>query len=147
MTPFRSIALAAMLAGASLAHAADNKARPSEVQGIRLSGICRDCGVVSSVRQETKKGKGSGAGAIGGAVAGGVVGNKTTDSTIGTIGGAAVGGLLGNEIEKRVKKEKVWVTRVTLKDGRSRKYESSSKPDDWRAGSVVVIEDGRLRRR
>ncbi len=120
--------------------------RPNVVQGVRLSSLCSDCAVVASVKRETKKGKGSGVGAIGGAVAGGVVGNKTTDSTIGTVGGAAVGGLLGNEIEKRVKKEKVWVTRVTLKDGSTRKFTSESEPS-WSAGSVVDIDNGRLRSR
>lgn len=140
----RTLACATLLASASLVHAADNPA-PKEVQGVRLSEICNDCGVVASVKQESRKGKGSGVGAIGGAVAGGVVGSKTTDSTIGTVGGAAVGGLLGNEIERRIKKEKVWVTRVTLKDGRTRKFETASRPDDWRAGSVVEVDGSRLR--
>jgi uncharacterized protein YcfJ len=142
---FRTLACATLLAGASLAQAADN-VTPREVQGVRLSELCRSCGVVTSIKQESRKGKASGAGAVGGAVAGGVVGNKTTDSTLGTVGGAAVGGLLGNEIEKRVKKEKVWVTRITLRDGRSRKFESSSRPDDWRVGSVVEVDNDRLRR-
>ena len=126
------------------AHAAET---PKAVQGIKLAKICDACGVVTAVKRETRKGKGSGAGAIGGAVAGGVVGNKTTDSTIGTVGGAAVGGLLGNEIEKRAKREKVWVTRITLRDGRTRKFESSSRPDDWYLGSVVEVENDRLRPR
>lgn len=147
MTALRSITLAALLGAASFAYADDERARPSSVEGVRLSEICSSCGVVTSIKQESRKGKGSGAGAIGGAVAGGVVGNKTTDSTIGTVGGAAVGGLLGNEIEKRVKKEKVWVTRVTLRDGRTRKFTSSSRPDDWGVGSVVEVDDNRLRRR
>jgi uncharacterized protein YcfJ len=147
MTALRSITLAALIGAASFAYADDERALPSTVEGVRLSELCRSCGVVTSVKRETRKGKGSGAGAIGGAVAGGVVGNKTTDSTIGTVGGAAVGGLLGNEIEKRAKREKVWVTRITLRDGRTRKFESASRPDDWYVGSVVEVENDRLRPR
>ena len=112
----------------------------------RLATLCDNCAVVDSTRTEKRKGKGSGVGAIGGAVAGGVVGNKTTDSTIGTVGGAAVGGLLGNEIEKRVKRTKVWITTATLKDGSQRKFEAANDPK-WAVGTVVEIgADGHLKK-
>ena len=112
----------------------------------RLATLCDNCAVVDSTRTEKRKGKGSGVGAIGGAVAGGVVGNKTTDSTIGTVGGAAVGGLLGNEIEKRVKRHKVWVTTVTMRDGGQRKFEAANDPH-WVAGTVVEVgSDGQLKK-
>jgi outer membrane lipoprotein SlyB len=112
----------------------------------RLATLCDNCAVVDSTRVDKRKGKASGVGAVGGAVAGGVVGNKTTDSTIGTVGGAAVGGLLGNEIEKRVKRHKVWITTVTMKDGSQRKFEASSDPK-WTAGTVVEVgTDGQLKR-
>ena len=117
------------------------------VNGVRLSSLCGQCAVVNGTQMDRRKGEASGAGAVGGAVAGGVIGNKTTDGgTLGTVGGAAVGGLLGNEIEKRVKRQKVWVTTVTLKDGRTRRFEAPSDPG-WRVGSVVEVADNRLRKR
>ena len=146
---------ALMLAGAmalvSIAtFAADSKpasAVASMKEKARLAMLCDDCAVVDSTRTEKRKGKASGVGAIGGAVAGGVVGNKTTDSTIGTVGGAAVGGLLGNEIEKRVKRHKVWITTVTMKDGSHRNFEAANDPQ-WAAGTVVEVgTDGQLKKR
>ena len=117
------------------------------VNGVKLSSLCSQCAVVNGTQLDRRKGDASGAGAIGGAVAGGVIGNKTTDGgTLGTVGGAAVGGLLGNEIEKRVKRQKVWVTTVTLRDGSTRRFEAASDPG-WKAGSVVEVADNRLRRR
>jgi outer membrane lipoprotein SlyB len=112
----------------------------------KLATICADCAVVEGTKRETRKGDASGIGAIGGAVAGGVVGNKTTDSTLGTVGGAAVGGVLGHQIEKRVKRTKVWVTTVTMKDGSTRKFEADKDPK-WAVGSVVEVKDGKLAKR
>ena len=125
-----AIGLAALafvaFAGAADKPAAAAAAIPSSVQGVRLATLCGTCAVVSETRVETRKGKASGVGAVGGAVAGGVVGNKATDGgTLGTVGGAAVGGLLGNAIEKQIKKHKVWVTTVTLKDGSTKKDRKS----------------------
>ena len=112
----------------------------------KLATLCDGCAIVQSTRTDKRKGKASGVGAVGGAVAGGVVGNKTTDSTIGTVGGAAVGGLLGNEIEKRVKRTKVWITTVTMKDGSQRKFEAANDPK-WVAGTVVEVgTDGHLKK-
>lgn len=120
---------------------------PKEVQGVRLARICDACAVVTAVKRETRKGDASGVGAVGGAVAGGVVGNKTTDSTIGTVGGAAVGGLLGNEIEKQLKKRKVYATTVTLRNGTVKKFDSEKDPG-WKAGTVVEVgADGHLKKR
>ena len=148
MGSIQALAVAAALAAVPLAaSAADSPATSAAPEfKARLATICSDCGVVERTRRETRKGDASGAGAIGGAVAGGVVGNKTTDSTVGTVGGAAVGGLLGHQIEKRVKRSKVWVTTVTMKDGSTRKFETANDPQ-WSAGTVVEVgSDGKLRR-
>jgi outer membrane lipoprotein SlyB len=142
--------LAGLLAAVALAHFAPAQAAdaPKDVQGVRLSRICDACGVVTSVKRETRKGKASGVGAVGGAVAGGVVGNKTTDSTLGTVGGAAVGGLLGNEIEKQLKKQKVYVATVTLKDGTVKKFDTGESDPKWAPGTVVEVgTDGHLKKR
>jgi outer membrane lipoprotein SlyB len=111
----------------------------------KLARICERCAVVRSTKREARRGDASGAGAVGGAVVGGVVGNKTTDSTVGTVGGAAVGGIIGHQIEKRVKRTKVWVTTVTMKDGSTRKFEAADDPK-WSAGTVVEVADGKLKK-
>jgi outer membrane lipoprotein SlyB len=144
------LVVAAALAAVPLAAPAADSPATSAASELklkaRLATICSDCGVVERTRRETRKGEASGAGAIGGAVAGGVVGNKTTDSTVGTVGGAAVGGLLGHQIEKRVRRTKVWVTTVTMKDGSTRKFETANDPK-WSAGTVVEVgSDGKLKK-
>jgi uncharacterized protein YcfJ len=147
MKTMGTLMMAAVLAAALVpAQAAD---APKVVNGVKLGKICDACGVVTAVKRETRKGKGSGVGAVGGAVAGGVVGNKATDhSTLGTVGGAAVGGLLGNEIEKQLKKQKVYVTTVTLKNGTVKKFDGGETAPDRQAGSVVeVTADGPLKKR
>ncbi len=132
----------ALAFGATATRAADAPAsapKPTAVQGIKLASLCAQCGVVSAVKTETRKGKASGVGAVGGAVAGGVVGNKATDGgTVGTVGGAAIGGLLGNELEKQLKKHKVWVTTVTLKDGSTQKFEAEQDPG-LKVGAIVEV--------
>ncbi len=139
-TTLCALALAAM--GVSLSQAAEAPAaapKPTAVEGVKLASLCASCGVVSAVKTETRKGKASGVGAVGGAVAGGVVGNKATDGgTVGTVGGAAVGGLLGNELEKQLKKHKVWVTTVTLKDGSTQKFEAEKDPG-FKVGAIVEV--------
>ena len=145
-----ALALAPLAAGAADSKPAAMDKAASAVAGLKekakLASLCGTCAVVDSTRSEKRKGKASGVGAVGGAVAGGVVGNKTTDSTIGTVGGAAVGGLLGNEIEKRVKRTKVWITTVTMKDGSQRKFEAANDPK-WAAGTVVEVgADGHLKK-
>ena len=147
MTPKLASFFAALaVAGFVPVHAAD---APKEVQGVKLSKICDACGVVTAVKRETRKGKASGVGAVGGAVAGGVVGNKATDhSALGTVGGAAVGGLIGNEIEKQLKKEKVYVATVTLKNGTVKKFDTGESDPQWAPGTVVEVgADGHLKKR
>jgi outer membrane lipoprotein SlyB len=142
------LAAPATLAADSKPAAADKAASAAAALKDRpkLTAICDACAVIESTKRVTREGDASGIGAIGGAVAGGVVGNKTTDSTLGTVGGAAVGGVLGHQIEKRAKRDKVWVTTVTMKDGSTRKFEASKDPK-WTVGSVVEVKDGKLVKR
>ena len=151
----KTLLLAAALALAPLAVLAADKPTAmdkaaSAVAGLKdkakMATLCDSCAVVDSTRVEKRKGKASGVGAVGGAVAGGVVGNKTTDSTIGTVGGAAVGGVIGHQIERRLKRTKVWVTTVTMKDGSKRNFEAANDPQ-WAAGTVVEVgADGQLKK-
>jgi outer membrane lipoprotein SlyB len=115
------------------------------VQGVRLSRICEGCAVVNGTRMEKRKGEAKGVGAVGGAVVGGVVGNKVGDSTTSTVVGAGVGGVLGHQLEKRMKRQKVWITTVTMKDGSQKDFEAKADPQ-WAAGSVVEVgADGALK--
>jgi outer membrane lipoprotein SlyB len=144
-----ALALAAAFAVAPLAADAADKpvsAVADLKEKARLATICDSCAIVQGTKRETRKGDASGVGAVGGAVAGGVIGSKTTDSTVGTVGGAAIGGVIGHQIEKRVKRQKVWVTTVTMKDGSTRKFEAENDPK-WAVGSVVEVADGRLKKR
>jgi len=116
----------------------------SSVHGVKLATLCNECGVVTDVHSETRKGKASGVGAVGGAVVGGVLGHqlgggsgKTATTAIGAVGG----GLAGNEIEKQAKKHTVWVTSVTLKNGSKHHYDSAAAPG-LKAGDVVRVENG-----
>ncbi len=141
MLKTRSLAVACVALFALAAQAADAPAvaKPTVVQGVKLTTLCATCAVVSEVKTEKRKGKASGVGAVGGAVAGGVIGNQMSDhGTLGTVGGAAIGGLLGNEIEKQTKKHTVWVTHVTLKDGSSKRFEYTADPG-LKAGAIVEV--------
>lgn len=140
MTSLSRFVLIAALAAAPLAASAvDVKEK------IKLATICDRCAVVDGTKTEKRDGDAKGLGAAGGAVAGGVVGKSATDSTMGTVGGAVIGGVIGHQVEKRVKRHKVWVTTVTMKDGTTRKFEADKDPK-WTAGSVVEVVDGKLKK-
>lgn len=124
-------------------------AKVKVVHGVALASLCEGCAVVSKEHTETRKGKASGVGAVGGAVAGGVVGNQFghgNGKAAMTLLGAVGGGLAGNEIEKNVKKETVWITTVTFKDGTQKRFERTTDPG-LRAGDVVKIVKGQPVRR
>jgi outer membrane lipoprotein SlyB len=142
-----ALVVAASFAAIPAANAGDNAAatRPTEVRGVKLASLCATCGVVSDTRVETRAGKGTGVGAVGGAVVGGVVGHQIgggSGNTVATVLGAVGGGVAGNAIEKKVKKETVWSTTVTFKDGTTRTYEQTTDPG-LDAGDVVTVQDGR----
>lgn len=147
MSFVRTLAVVALGLGLALpaAMAADKAAAPAA----QLRSLCDGCALVSAVREEQRKGEASGVGAVGGAVLGGLLGNQVgggTGRTVATAGGAVAGGLAGHEIEKRMKKHSVWVTRVTLKNGQQRQFEQADAPA-WRKGDVVRIEGDRLVRK
>jgi len=80
---------------------------------------------------------------VGGAVVGGLLGNQVgggTGKTLATIGGAVGGAYVGNEVQKKATSQKVWVTRVRMKDGGERSFEQAAQPA-WRAGQVVRVND------
>jgi outer membrane lipoprotein SlyB len=109
--------------------------------------VCRNCGVVESVREVAVNGNGSGLGAAGGAVVGGLLGNqvggghgKQAMTVVGVIGGA----LAGNQIEKQARATRSYVTTVRMDSGSSRSMTQATQPA-WHDGDQVKIVDGVLR--
>jgi outer membrane lipoprotein SlyB len=136
----KKLALASLLAIAAAGALADN---PHDVPpGIaKKLARCDDCGHVTSVHQEKRKGEGGAVGIVGGAVVGGLLGHqigKGNGKTVATVAGAAAGGFAGNEAQKHVTAKQVWVTKVQMKDGSRRTFEQEARPA-WKSGSVVKV--------
>jgi outer membrane lipoprotein SlyB len=135
--PVQAATTAATAAG-TVANAAS---APSSKQ---LAALCATCAIVQGTAMERRKGEATAVGTAGGAVVGGVVGSKVGDGgVLATGAGAVAGGLLGREIEKQVKRYKVWVTTVTTPDGKSQKFEARADPG-FQPGEVVRIDKGAL---
>jgi outer membrane lipoprotein SlyB len=103
---------------------------------------CEDCGHVTNVHMEKRKGEGGAVGIVGGAVVGGLLGHqvgKGTGKTVATVAGAGAGAFAGNEVQKHVTSKEVWVTKVQMKDGSTRTFEQAAHPA-WKTGSLVKVE-------
>ena len=136
----KKLAITALLAFAAVGAIAQN---PHGVPpGIaKKLAACQDCGHVTSVVKEKRKGEGGAVGIVGGAVVGGLLGNqvgKGTGKTVATVAGAAAGGYAGNEVQKHVTSKEVWVTKVQMKDGSTRTFTHESAPA-WKTGNVVKV--------
>ena len=110
--------------------------------------ICRDCGVVDSIRDIKVKGQGTGVGAVGGAVVGGLLGNMVgagRGKALATVAGAVGGGLGGNAIEKNVRSEIEHQMVVRLDDGGTRTF-TQATPFPYREGERVRVVDGHVQR-
>jgi len=108
--------------------------------------ICRDCGVVDSVREVAVEAKGGGAGAVTGGILGGYIGNqwgRGATRDIATVLGAVGGAYAGNHIEKSAKETKRYDVTVRFEDGNTRTF-SSDTPPAWRSGDRVRLSNGLL---
>lgn len=106
--------------------------------------VCSNCGVVVSVNEVEVKGKGSGLGAVAGGVAGGLLGNqvgKGSGRDIATVVGAFGGVIAGNEIEKNVKKTKVYDVTVKMENGTERVLRHNTNPNFTAGDKVRVVDD------
>ena len=127
---------------AQFAEAAIPPPPPPSAAPLRI--ICRECGVIESVREITKAGEASGAGAVGGAVLGGVVGHQVGGGRgrdIATVLGAIGGGLAGNQVEKNAKTTTEYRITVRFEDGTTRLFPSATPPT-WRPGDKVKVING-----
>ena len=128
--------------------AAPASAPERAASAVSLASLCDGCGVVESVKAETRKGEGGALGMVGGAVLGGVLGHQIgggKGKTLATVGGAAAGAYAGNEVQKSTSKSTVWLTRVTLKDGSQRTFQTSAEPG-FKAGDVVRVSGDQIKR-
>ncbi|WP_319238219.1 glycine zipper 2TM domain-containing protein [uncultured Propionivibrio sp.] len=108
--------------------------------------VCRDCGIVESVREIRQEGEGSGLGAVGGGVIGGLLGNQIgggRGKTVGAVVGAVGGALAGNEVEKNVRATHHYEIAVRFDDGNVRVFTQTQAPGLQR-GERVRMVNGQL---
>ena len=130
---------------------ADNQSAyiPPPPQYVPPPPICRECGVVESVRAVTQEGQGSGVGAVAGGVLGGALGHGVGQGTgrdLATIAGVVGGALLGNKVEKTQRTKTSYETTVRFDDGTSRVFTSENSPP-WRSGEKVLEAGGTIQYR
>ena len=114
--------------------------RPQQV----AAAVCRECGVVESIKAVKVQGKTNGVGAVAGGVGGALVGNQIAgghDRTLGGVAGAIGGGLLGNAIEKHERATTVFDVNVRMDDGSLRTVRESTSPA---VGEKVRVESDGL---
>ena len=105
---------------------------------------CDNCGTVESVTPIQRDGTAGGGGAIAGGVLGAVVGNQVgggNGKTLATILGAVGGGFAGNTVEKRMRKETVYLVRVHMQDGSTHTVEQTTPAS---VGAKVMVEGNTL---
>ncbi|CAG4882643.1 Glycine zipper 2TM domain-containing protein [Georgfuchsia toluolica] len=105
----------------------------------RTSGVCAECGKVTSVKVVEKEGEGSPLGVIAGGVAGAVLGHQVgggSGKDLATIAGAAGGAYAGHKIEQKVRSKKLWVVNVQFENGDERSFNFENDPG-YAAGDAV----------
>ena len=97
----KNVVIATLLATAAFATLADNPHGLPPGIAKKLQA-CTDCGTVTSVTKEKRKGEGGAVGIVGGAVVGGLLGNQVgggSGKKVATVGGAVAGGLIGRKVQ------------------------------------------------
>jgi outer membrane lipoprotein SlyB len=135
----KQIAIATLLALAATGSFAHEHDLPPGVA--KKLAHCEDCGHVTNVHMEKRKGEGGAVGIVGGAVVGGLLGHqigKGSGKTVATVAGAGAGAFAGNEVQKHVTSKEIWITQVQMKDGSMRTFEQEKHPA-WKTGSLVKV--------
>ncbi len=113
---------------------------PAPVQ-LPAKVVCSRCGVVERVTPvQRDSASPSGAGAVAGAVLGGLLGNQFgggDGKALATIAGVLGGGWAGNTVEKKLKKETVYLVEVRMEDGSVRTVEQTAAAS---VGQQVMVE-------
>jgi len=129
-------------------HAA--KSHPLQVSSApatKARAACRDCGVVESIHEREKEGEANGIGAVTGGVLGGVVGHQVGNGRgrdVMTVVGAVGGAVAGHQIEKNIKKSRVYDITVRLEGGTTRVLSQEAAPQ-WKPGDHVRVVGDELR--
>jgi len=113
---------------------------------VRPGRICANCGVIEAVNVLEVKGPGSYIGLIAGGVAGAVLGSQVgsgSGKTAAQVLGAAGGAYAGREIEKNVRKSKVYEVVTRLEGGGAQTINFETDPG-YKVGDRVRIEAGAL---
>ena len=113
---------------------------------VRPGRLCANCGVVEAVNVVEVKGPGSYLGLIAGGVAGAVLGSqvgKGSGKTAAQVLGAAGGAYAGREIEKNVRKTKVYEVVTRLEGGGTQTISYETDPG-YKVGDRVRVEGGAL---
>jgi len=108
--------------------------------------ICRDCGIVESMREIEKKGDATGVGAVAGGIGGLILGRQVGNGTgqrIAGVLGAAGGAYAGHQIEKNMKTAKSYEVYVRMEDGTYRTVPMATQPA-FRTGDRVRLVNGQL---
>ncbi|OGA19911.1 MAG: hypothetical protein A3I01_04165 [Betaproteobacteria bacterium RIFCSPLOWO2_02_FULL_65_24] len=109
--------------------------------------ICRDCGVIETVRAVEQAESPSGLGAVAGGVAGAVLGRQVGGGRgrdVMTVVGAVGGAVAGHEVEKRTRTSQVYEIVVRFDDGTTQKLTQNEAPA-WRPGDRVKVVGGQIR--
>lgn len=104
--------------------------------------VCKECGVVVSVKEIEQTGTGSGLGAVAGGVAGGLLGNQVgrgEGKDLATLAGVVGGAIAGNALEKNYKKTKVFDVVVKMENGEQLTLRHEASPGVV-AGDKVKVE-------
>lgn len=120
---------------------------PQQSQPQQVAQVCHTCGVVSSVREITTRGQGSGAGAAGGAILGGLLGNQVGSGhgrQLATVAGAIGGAVAGNQVEGNMNAHHSYEITVRMEDGSHHTMHRNALPQ-WREGDAVRVVNGDIR--
>ncbi|MES2263331.1 MAG: glycine zipper 2TM domain-containing protein [Pseudomonadota bacterium] len=128
---------------------ARNQAQPHETahRADTRPAICKQCGVVEAIHENSTRAQGSGVGAVGGALLGGLLGNQVGGGhgrQLATVAGAVGGAVVGNQVEGNMRASHSYSIVVHMNDGSRRTLHQNSQPG-WRAGDRVRIVNGALR--
>src|SRR5471030_1346614 len=113
----------------------------------QVAQVCHSCGVVTSVREITTRGPGSGAGAAGGAILGGLLGNQVGSGhgrQLATVAGAIGGAVAGNQVEGNMNAHHSYEITVRMEDGSHHTLHRNALPQ-WREGDAVRVVNGDIR--
>lgn len=108
--------------------------------------LCRECGVVQSIRAIQTQADASGGGAVLGGVIGGVLGNQVghgKGKTAATVLGALGGAMAGNQIEKSQRSRNTYEITVRFDDGLIRTFNQENQPP-FGQGQRVRMVNGTL---